>query len=120
MSRQFSTVQLAASPLWMASARAVRSGPSHRDRTADPTCVSGACWRARPDSTRVAHCSIAWRPPAACAAGGVLAAAMATNTAPDVTRPFGNRIPILFVSATRQGVHYEHVDTDQVCKPVAL
>src|SRR5829696_5838184 len=97
MSRQLSTVQLAASPVWMASARAVRSGPSHRDTTADPTWVSDACWRARPDSTRVTHCCIAWRPPAACAAEDVLAAAMATNTATDVTRPFGDRIPTLFL-----------------------
>src|SRR5215218_6414141 len=119
MSRQLSTVQLAASPLWMASARAARSGPSHRDRTADPTWFSDACWRARPDSTRVAHCSIAWRPPAACASEGVPAAAMATNTATDVTRPFGNSIPTLFLFRhPTWGVHNEHGYTDPACERV--
>jgi hypothetical protein len=120
MSRQLSTVQFAASPVWMASARAVRSGPSHRDSTADPTWVSGACWRASPDSTRVTHCCMAWRPPAACAAGGA-PAATDTNTATDVTNPFGNSIPTLFLfQAPDMGVHHGHVDTDPVCERVAL
>src|SRR5215210_5428936 len=97
MSRQLSTVQFDASPLWMASAKAVRSGPSHRDSTADPTWVSDACWRASPDSTRVTHCCMAWRPPAACVAEGALAAATETNTATDVSKRFEDVIPVFFL-----------------------
>src|SRR5215203_520770 len=98
MSRQLSTVQLAASPLWMASARAARNGPSHRVRTADPTWSSDARWRASPDSTRVAHCCMAWRPPAAWAAGGVVAAAQQARKA-------GSQIQLesLYIHAPRRG-----------------
>src|SRR5215210_4568350 len=112
MSRQLSTVQFGASPLWMASARAVRRGPSHRDSTADPTWLSAACWRASPDSTRLTHCCIACRPPAACTEAGALAAATETNIASDVTKAFEDSILFSFFSGVGQG-RPGHGDTDR-------
>jgi hypothetical protein len=78
---QDSTVQIAASPLRIASAKVIRNGPSHSDRTVGPTWLSGALARARRDSTLLTHCSIDWRPPAACAAVNAVAAGTASTAA---------------------------------------